>query len=99
MLSKKLRYKIKSELEITSQFMEGILYFSPFEKELYEECKIWFGGLINKPSYIPNEKYKVNIGRFVGVFPVRIRENKVEFSVDYYFEKSWKDWFIQEGDN
>jgi hypothetical protein len=106
-LSRELKQKIKSDMVITMEtpietirysgyrialptntIINGELNFSIYEKHLYKECFDWYFKYNNK----------VDIGRYVGIYPLSLDDNNnvVRFCIDYFKSESWKDWFIDE---
>ena len=64
----------------------GILYFDHHEKHLLRECIDW----------VTKYDMPLDIGRFKGLLPMQMNESEIKFSIDYYEEESWKDWFIDD---
>ena len=76
---------------------DGKLIFNNDESDIYNECKMWDNFIYNTPFDFSTKDYKLNIGRFYGIFPTSIGCNCVTFSIDVHKKPSWKDWFIIEG--
>ncbi len=104
-ISLELRNKIRRDMLIVKDqyWMDkgdhcGILSFDKDEElELFEECVAWID-MINtyyRTSY--NAGKAKRIGRFSGIFPIKIRLHSVDFVIEGYDNPSWKDWFDVEG--
>ena len=97
-----LRNKIRRDMLIVKgkDYTNGdycaILNFKNEELQLFKECVVWRNILDTyfKTSYNGGKLHKV--GRFIGIKPVMIHPNSVEFAVAMYEEPSWKDWFSME---
>lgn len=75
---------------------DGMLKLNRYNNvESYNECKKWFNFIkyYNK-GILKAEEYKLNVGRWYGIFPIYIGDDHIKFSIDYYESSSWKDWFI-----
>ena len=100
-----LRNKIRRDMLIVKNHVGypngdhcAVLNFKKEELELFKECIVWRNMLdiYFKSSY--NGGKLKNVGRFVGIKPVMIHPNSVEFAVSTYGDPSWKDWFNMEGE-
>ena len=64
--------------------------------ELFKECVKWYKLITDNYSL----EMKLNVGYFIGLFPVEIdiMKNEVNFIADAYNENNqdWKDWFVME---
>lgn len=107
-ISNELRNKIRKDLQIVNKCMpiriydayKADLYFNKEERPLLLEVQEWLKkkDTFFKTSY---KTYKINCGRFKGVYPhcVYFYSGLASFFV-YDFEKeSWEDWFIMEGES
>lgn len=95
-MSNGMNFKLNGPMELTAT-----VSFSNKELNLLQEVVEWIQHI---QSYFKtsHETYKVDIGRFEGVFPTSCETNmfsgsEVEFSIDNIKPESWRDWFIQEG--
>jgi len=106
-ISNQLRNKIRRDLIILNQYgiyssdeyYRADLYFSQDEDDLLMECIKWWKDIDTyfKTSY---NTYKINCGRFKGVFPRKVYRyaKMASFYVDSFGKESWEDWFIMEGE-
>ena len=92
-ISNALHNKIKQSMDDN-----GKVIFDNDELDLYNECEKWFNYIVNiMPVKYKTKDYKLDIGRFYGIYPGAIGCNCIYFMLDYYNSTSWKDWFIVEG--
>ena len=104
-VSLELRNKIRRDLIIHDDHITengntiAELNFNNDEQHLADECKEWLGVIrkIFRTSYDALRLEKV--GRFEGVRPKEVNDNEALFSVTYYTEETWKDWFDVTGEN
>lgn len=105
-ISNKLRNKIRRDLIILNTHdilydndsYKADLYFSEDEIDIWFEAFDWMRHIETyfKTSY---NTYKIDCGRFKGVFPFGVyAERKARFYVYAYEKESWRDWFIMEGE-
>ena len=107
-ISSCMQNKIKKDLIILNahetlydhDFYQADLYFHKKEDDLLIEVIKWLNEIDTyfKTSY---NTYKIDCGRFKGIFPRKVFYYlKIASFYVYSFEKeSWKDWFIMEGEN
>lgn len=104
-ISARLQNKIQKDLKIINKSYTECLFtlyrseldFKDNELGLYKECIKWYKHIETYINTSHNE-FKINCGRFIGVHPAYIKPNKIIFCVTDYEEKSWKDWFVLEGE-
>jgi len=106
-ISSNLRNKIRKDLIILNAYetlhdndsYKADLYFSKKEEYLLIEVIKWLKEIDTyfKTSY---NTYKIDCGRFKGVFPRKVFYylKIASFYVYSYEKESWKDWFIMEGE-
>ena len=104
-ISEDLYLKILCDLEIdTTTSWKG--YTGGFSAEiklsgsLLDEAINWFKSTRRMViSGIDYQKYKVNVGRYIGIFPCEIKNDTILFAVDTFKDESWEDWFVNETEN
>jgi len=67
------------------------------EEDLWLEIRDWFR--LSRKKNISSDVYKIDCGRFKGIFPFGVFVPKCPFfCIGRYSKKSWKDWFFTEED-